>query len=525
VSRLPAWRTPLALYVAALVAGALAASRVAFPPTEVSAYVAGVARNLVEGRGLVSDVIWSYAAGPYVLPRPAFDLWQPLPGFLAALPMAVAGPSFAAAQAAFVALGAAIAPLTWWIARDAAARNGLVGRRAATVAAGAGIVAAAFGPFLVAAAGPDSTVPFTVFAVAASAVMPRALDGGRRAGLALGLLLGLAYLSRQEAVWVGLAYVVLLVGRDGGIRAAWRGLRWPVAAGALLVGPWLVRNALTFEDGLIRQTLEYAWLTRNEGVFAYLDRPTLATFLAQGPGGILAHVAGGLVHGLVDVLLVPAFPVGLVGLIAFVGLRRTPALREASPLRALVIGGAITFLVIGLVFPVATLWGTFQHASGPLLVALVVLAGLGLDALLACIRHLRGWSRENAWLAPLATLALTVPIAALAVTLTAAGAASEERRMEAVAAAVDRAEGPVITDHPMWVADALGVPALALPDEPPANIVRLAQEFGAGWLLVLDTRGRYPAVLLDAPSPCLVEEPMTSVEGAHLVRIVPGCTP
>jgi hypothetical protein len=158
-------------------------------------------------------------------------------------------------------------------------------------------------------------------------------------------------------------------------------------------------------------------------------------------------------------------------------------------------------------------------------VALVVLAALGLDALLARIRRLRGWSRENAWLAPLATLALTVPIAVLSVGLAAAGAASEERRMEAVAAAVGRLDGPVISDHPMWVADALGVPALALPDEPPANIVALAREFGAGWLLVLDQRGRYPEVLLDAPLPCLVEEQLASVEGAHLLRIVPGCTP
>ena len=487
--------------------------------------MAGVARNVVEGRGPVSDVIWSYAAGPYVLPRPAFDLWQPLPGFLAALPMAVAGPSFAAAQAAFVALGAAVAPLTWWIARDAAARDGLAGRRAARVATGAGIVAAIFGPFLVAAAGPDSTVPFTVFAVAACAVMPRALDGRRGAGLTLGLLLGLAYLSRQESIWLGLAYVVLLLGRDGGIRAAWQGLRWPMVAGALLVVPWLVRNALAFEDGLIRQTLENAWFTRSEDVFAYLDRPSLATFLAQGPGGILAHVAGGFAHQVIDVLLVPAFPVGLVGLVALVGLRRTPALRETSPLRALVVSGAITFLVTGVVFPVATLWGTFQHASGPLLVALIVFTALGLDGLVARIRRLRGWSRENAWLAPLATLALTVPIAALAVTLTAAGAAREERRMEAVAAAVGRLDGPLITDHPMWVADALGVPALALPDEPPANIARLAREFGAGWLLVLDERGRYPGMLLDAASPCLVEEPLASVDGAHLLRIVPGCTP
>lgn len=520
-----AWRTPLALYLGALLAGALAAGRVVFPPTEVSAYVVGVARNLVAGRGFVSDVIWSYAAPPHALPRPAFDLWQPLPGFLAALPMAVAGPSFAAAQMAFVILGAAIAPLTWWVARDAAARVGLDGRRRATIAAGAGLVAALFGPFLVASAGPDSSVPFTVFAVGACAVMPRAVGGGRLAGLSLGLLLGLAYLSRQEAVWVGLAYLVLLAGRSGGLSGAWSAVRWTLLAGALVALPWVVRNTLVFEGGLLRQTLEIAWFTRNEDVFAYLIRPTLDTFLAQGPGGIGGHIAGGLVHQLVNVLLVPAFPVGFAGLLALVGLRRSAALREASPLRALVIAGTVTFVVTGLIFPVATLWGTFQHAAGPLLVALIVMAMLGLDAVVARVARLRGWSRLNAWLAPLAVLALCAPIAALSIGLTAAGAAREQARMATIADAARQVVGTIITDHPMWVSDALGVPALALPDEPAANIEALAREFGAGWLLVLDTRGGYPGVLLGAPSLCLAEEPLASVEGAHLLRIVPGCEP
>ncbi len=51
----------------------------------------GVARNLLEGRGLVSDALWSFGTPPLVFPRPAFEVWLPLPTFLAAIPMAVLG--------------------------------------------------------------------------------------------------------------------------------------------------------------------------------------------------------------------------------------------------------------------------------------------------------------------------------------------------------------------------------------------------------------------------------------------------
>lgn len=502
MSRGRAWSMPLGLYGLALIAGTIAASRISFPPTEVSAYVLGVARNLVAGRGLVSDAVWNYASGPFVLPRPAFDIWQPLPGFLAALPMTLAGPTFTAAQAGSVLLGAALAPLAWWIARDAARRNGLTGARATWVALGAGSVAAVFGPFLTAMAGPDSFVPFTVFAVAACALMPAALEGGRGAGVGLGLALGLAYLSRQEAIFVGLAYLAMAAGRRGGIGAA---LRWPVVVGAIVAVPWIVRNALTFGGGLA-QTLENAWLTDNAQIFAFLDRPTPTAFLAQGPVTILTHIGAALVHDLVDVLVVAGAPVGIMGLIAVVALRRSPALLGPGPLRPLFVASATTFLVTSLAFPVATLWGTYAHAAGPALVGLIVTSALGLDAALVRVRSWRAWGRENAWLAPLATLALSVPVAVLSVALLAAGTTAEAKRMDALRAALPPLDGPVITDHPMWVSIALDVPTLARPHEPDLARQSLAAAFDVHWLLLLDDRG---GALADTPTgPCTREIPV-----------------
>jgi hypothetical protein len=60
---------------------------------------------------------------------------------------------------------------------------------------------------------------------------------------------------------------------------------------------------------------------------------------------------------------------------------------------------------------------------------------------------------------------------------------------------------PVIANHPIWIAEVDRVRALALPEEPPADVLDLARTFGAK-LLVIDTdqHGRWPAVL-DAGGP------------------------
>ena len=88
-----------------------------------------MARNLVEGRGLVSDAMWSYQTTPLVFPRPAFEVWLPLPTFLAAIPMALFGTTFQAAQVASVIVGAIVPVLAWRLAADVAEERGC--RRAA----------------------------------------------------------------------------------------------------------------------------------------------------------------------------------------------------------------------------------------------------------------------------------------------------------------------------------------------------------------------------------------------------------
>ena len=85
---------PVALYLFAAAVGFVAAASITFPTNEASAYYVSVARNLASGHGLFIDAIWSYATPPLVLPRPAFELWQPMASFVGAIPIALFVNSF-----------------------------------------------------------------------------------------------------------------------------------------------------------------------------------------------------------------------------------------------------------------------------------------------------------------------------------------------------------------------------------------------------------------------------------------------
>ena len=306
---------PLTLYAVALLVRLASFVIVPFSLTEGSAYYVAVARNMAEGHGTIIDAMWSYATPPLTLPRQAFELWQPLASVVAALPMHLFGPTFASAQLGFVVLGAALAPLAWWIARDAARRLALPANRASAVAAGTGLLVAVGAPFVLATAVPDSTLPFTVVGVAACVAMPAAARGNRRALLAVGLLLGLAYLTRMEAIYLGLVFVLLawtagvrggqLVARVGGV----------AVVGALVALPWWLRNMAAFGTPLPGQLADNAFLTRNEQIFAWHDQPTLAGFLGQGPVTIATNIAAGAWHNLFDVLLLPGTVLAAVGLV------------------------------------------------------------------------------------------------------------------------------------------------------------------------------------------------------------------
>ena len=240
------------------------AAQIVFPKPEDTAYYVGVARNLVEGRGLVADAIWSYQTPPLVFPRPAFEVWLPLPSFLAAIPMLVAARRRSPLAAGRSAIGGGDGrarscpswpgawPPTW--PTSAALPAG----RARTLAIGTGLTTAVYLPLLLHSALPDSTMPFAALALGACLLMTRIARDPRGARLrdprlvGLGLLLGLAALTRNEAVWIGLAWAIV-AWRIPGLDRGWQRARLIGVASpssASVFAPWAIRDWLAFGSPL-----------------------------------------------------------------------------------------------------------------------------------------------------------------------------------------------------------------------------------------------------------------------------------
>ncbi len=510
LTRREAWGTAALLFVFALLLRAAFARTVPFPTPEDTAYYVMAARNLVEGHGLTSDAIWSFQTPPLAFPRPAFEVWLPLPALLAAVPMALLGTTFPVAQVPAIVIGAIVPVLAWRLAADVAIELKLPDGRARTLAIGAGLTAAVELPLVLFSALPDSTAIFTVLVLLACLLITRLLADPRGARardprlLALGVLIGLAALTRNEAAWLALTWAALawFAARDqAGVRLARaervRFVLVPAAIALLFFLPWMVRDWIVFGNPLPGQALANALSVTGFDIFAWNDPPTLARYLAVGLGGLVQMRIDGFAHNLVTVLLVPSFPIGLIGLL------RLPWAVGIRALRPLMIVSLLTFWVTTLVFPVATTWGTFLHAAGPVHVLLIVTCLLALDAMFVRLSAWRGWTKEVAWLGATLTVASSIlfslALASFAQQSTDVAARYQaiDSQMAAIGRPLDKT-GPVIADFPIWLAYQARTQTLALPDELPASVLDLAAHFsGTQYLIISGDHGSWPAVLAD----------------------------
>jgi hypothetical protein len=538
------------IFLVALLVRWWASAQITFPRPEDVAYYVGVARNLVEGHGLTSDAIWSFQTPPLSFPRPAFEVWLPLPTFLMAIPMATFGTTFAAAQIASVITGSFVCVLAWRLAADVAAARDMPIGRARTLAVGTGLTSAVYLPLVLASVQPDSTMPFAALVLLGCLLITRlsrrlSLDGAQeegidafvhraerlvarrsRVGLALAVVLGLAAMTRNEALWLGLTFVLIEWSNARQTFSSWSdrigawGIRViPVAFFAFLVFlPWMLRDWVAFGSPLPGQALTNALSLDGRDIFAWQDQPTLARYLAAGPAKLLELRWTGIVHNLTQVLLFLGVPLSVLGLLGLPWSGRDPSAVDPSriisidPLRPLLLFSAITFLVASLVFPVSTTWGTFLHAAGAIHVLLVISALLVLDRVIGWVGRRRGWTNPVAWLGP--AFAIAGCLLFTFVLLLGEGQATRAAasRYAAITAAfsgvqadgsgVDLAAepGPVITDAPIWFAEATRHHALALPNEPIDSILDLARSFDppARYLVVdASNDGVYPAAILN----------------------------
>jgi hypothetical protein len=260
-----------------------------------------------------------------------------------------------------------------------------------------------------------------------------------------------------------------------------------VAIVALVIfAPWAYRNLVVLGSPLPGQAVTNALYLTGFDIFAWNDPPTVARHLAMGPAAMIELRIAGLGHNLFNVLVLLGIPMSVIGLPALPWQARDRSLR---PLLAI---GLITFFVTSLLFPAATQWGTFLHAAAPVHVLIVISAVLALDAGIARLGERMRWTNPIAWLGTAVGLGSSLLFSLALLPQFGGGSHGTQdlytelgARMAAIGRPLDRTAGPVITNFPIWMAETARIPSLALPDEPPVDVLDLARHFPGTRLMVL----------------------------------------
>lgn len=494
-------REGLALAGLLWLAVALAAGVVTQPAYMDAYYYFDGALQLARGRGFTEPYLWNYLAPIQALPAPSHLYWMPLTS-LAAAPFVAAAEAlrpgasnallFRAAQLPFVTAAASLAGLSGAVTARLGGQ-----RRHIWAAALLTVFSVFYFPFWTTT---DSFALFGLCAAGALLVYPDpAAPAARWAGLASGVLAGLAHLARADGVLVPLSLMLyqvigglwrarVPVFTSAALTSGFAGRPWlSLVAGYLLVmGPWLARNWLVMGAVLAPGGMRALWLTGYDELFTYRPETlTLARYLAQGWEVIARSKLEAVSLNLQSVIAVQAslvaFPFALVG-----GwqLRRRPAFQRAA------LYGALLFLALTLAFTYPGLRGGFFHSGAALLPFILPAAVLGLDgAVAAAARRLRHWQPEKSKPVFLALLTGGVMLLTLTRFLSAAPSAAGADAVYAeigawLAAAPGSPSAVTAVNNPPAFYYHTGRPAIAIPANDQATLLEAMAAFDARWLVL-----------------------------------------
>jgi 4-amino-4-deoxy-L-arabinose transferase-like glycosyltransferase len=369
----------LGLFAAAFVVRVAVGAAFPGPAYPDSYYYFSVAQSLASGHGLTIDYIWNFVdVGGQVpidptLPIPSNGHWLPLAVLVQVPFIWILGAGALASQLPMWLIGAAAAPLTYFIARDA----GLEPR----LAVAAGLLAAIPGGLTPFFGQPDNFGLFMTLGGLALWLCARGIRGDRRAFVLGGAVVGLAALARNDGVLLGVPFALAFAWELLRRRGSTRVIGFSAAIGcfglfALFYGPWLYRQLDVF--GSIAPSAangRILWISDYGELFSVSAPATPATLLADGVGPFLASRLSGLLSALGQFALLPLVvvltPFALVG--AWV--RRRDAWFVPAFVYAIVL-----FAASGLVFAVHVPYGTFIHSAVALLPHTFVLVVIGVGA-------------------------------------------------------------------------------------------------------------------------------------------------
>jgi len=477
-------------------------------------YYAGGLR-LVQGHGFSETYLWNYLDDPQSLPHPSHGYWFPLASILAAAGMLITGQhTFFGARVGFILVAALVPPVTAALAFKISSRR--------EIALAAGMLAAFCGyhaPFM------PTTDNFGLFMLLGGLFFLVLMRKERRSALLLGVIAGFMNLSRSD----GLIWLALGVGSLGILwfvsnpRPAYHALFLSIllflSGYALVMGPWIARNLVTWGTPLTPAGSSVFWMNRYDDTFAWPpDRINMHNWLEAGWGSALAGRLDALKLNLINTIAAQAgillFPFILLGLYAN---------RKDFRFRLAAIAWMSLFVIMSIIFPFAGSRGSFFHAGAALQPMWFTSAVIGLDFLVAK-------ARARGMFTPAAPRLFRVSLVLFMTFLTIALAyisidVNDWNQFHRTYSTVEQvllrhdaqpSDVVIVANAPGYFA-ANGRSAITVPDENLESLRLLAHQFGARFLVLEKTY--YPDPMIAVYNNPDTQPGLIYIEGFDGVRV------
>jgi hypothetical protein len=453
------------------------------PGTMDACYSYANGKMIAHGQGWEEPFVWNYLDDPTSLPHPAFLYWMPLPSILAALGMLIGGEGFRQAQLGFWLLAAGFPAFVYWLAV----------RWKATIwtSLAAGLFAMFPGFYAVYAGTTDS---FYLFAWMGGGIFAliRAEDGyPPRRLFVLGLLCGLAHLTRADGVlFIGLI-AVWWVGRQH-VTNQQRilGLLILLSGYGIVCAPWYLRNWIALGNPMVPAAGRAAWIQNYDQLFHFPASDLMPRWLFAN--GILPVIAGRWESFLWN-LQTTCFVLGLVFFAPFMVLGGIQKWRNLV-LRMGTIYFSILFLLMTLIFPFQGARGGLFHSSAAVLSLACVGAAAGLEACIRWVATKRNWNLSEAFPILFGGFVLIAIVSTVTIFATRVGGSVQAgmggdktvvyRQIAATVSKENEQAGPVMVGDPPCFFAETNMPSVVIPEGGVAALISVADQFHVRYFLL-----------------------------------------
>jgi hypothetical protein len=376
------WKNYLAAFLLGICIFALYALMQAAPGYMDAEYYYSMGLRIARNSTFSEPFLWNYLHPLREVPHPGFTYWMPLPAFLAAAGMVITGIiNFTGAKIGSVIIAGLIPVITMKLAYD------ISGKRSTSYLAGAFSLAPVFYiPFL------GTTDSFGLMMVLGGVFVLAIRKKDRRRYLfLLGLLAGLIHLTRADGlIWLAIASWITLLSTKNKLAS----LGLVLVGYIIIMGPWFIRNWISFGEVLPSGTTNVFWMTKYNDLFSY--QPSKISFnnwLQQGWLLITSNIVKAFLANLKTLIFVQ----GQILLAPLMGIGFWMYKKEIS-IRGAFAGLGLIFIVMTVFFPFAGQRGGYLHSGAALQPLLWVLAGCGFDKLISIGVEKRRWETGKATL-------------------------------------------------------------------------------------------------------------------------------